>query len=108
MDKVVHSCFGVEQYVGFESYIDELEELYHQLGWSETVKAHILFRHVKQYLASSNEGLGVVSEHGFEAIHAEFAKYYKNYERPIDHPEYQEKLLAAVISFNSMNLIAIQ
>lgn len=101
---VVTSCFGNYLDDNWEVAIQKFGEKYHKLDHDETPKVHILLHHVPQFIAYKGKGLGIYSEHGFEAVHFKFSKLWANYKREPDHPEFETNLLNCVINFNSMNL----
>lgn len=105
MDKVVNSCFGRTQSHDCVEQIGHLKQMFRSAGWKETPKLHALFVHVPQYLAHKNTGLAHISEHAFESIHRDFNLHYTNYKRSAEHPEFAEKLLQSVASYNSKHLI---
>lgn len=104
LNDVVHYCFGIDLIPEFQSKIEIFKQTYRSLNLKETPKAHALFSHVPQFLSSKNKGLGWYGEHGFESVHAKFKNHFSNFKRAEGHPEYEEKLLEAVKSFNSFNL----
>ena len=86
-------------------YAQELQVLldcWRTLGLSFTPKAHILFKHVPEFLESfsGNHGLGYFSEQTFEAIHRNFWDFWTSgYQRNIGHRQYKEKLRECVRTY---------
>lgn len=98
---VVTSCFGMDLDPNYESYIDNFEKLYNDSYLKQTVKVHVVVTHIKHFLSDKNCGLGVFSEHAFEAIHHDYKECYKNYAREQSHPQFQEKFMKSVTCYNA-------
>lgn len=95
---------GVKREDDFADYIAKLDEQYHRMGFRETTKAHMTFKHIVHFLTGKNVGLGVYGEHGFESVHHDFSVHFENYKRDLDHPEFASKFLTAVKAYNCYHL----
>ena len=71
---------------------------------SVTIKAHCIFEHVVQNIERTGHSLGVLSEQAFESVHYDFLETWKRFKYPQDHKEYGQKLLDAVINYNSFHI----
>jgi hypothetical protein len=102
--EVVHACFSHSLDRDFKIKIRQFENAYRKLGISETVKCHIVFTHLSQFLDPKDHGLALYSEQAAESIHRIFAKVWEKYCVNPRNSKYGEKLLAAVLDLNGMNL----
>ena len=48
--------------------------------------------------------VGVLSEQAFESVHYDFLETWKRFKYPQDHKEYGQKLLDAVVNYNSFDI----
>lgn len=71
---------------------------------SVTTKAHVIFTHVLQQIERTGQALGVLSEQAFESVHYDFLETWKRFKVPIDHKDYGQKLLDAVVNYNSFHI----
>ena len=71
---------------------------------SVTTKAHVIFTHVLQQIERTGQALGVLSEQAFESVHYDFLETWKRFKVPIDHKDYGQKLLNAVVNYNSFHI----
>ena len=106
MDKLVSSCFSTDKVQGdVVELIDNLKIHYLALeGLSVTLKSHVLFDHLVPCLQKlDGNGLGLYSEPSGESVHREFLQHYwQKYKiSSLDHPNYSDHLLAAVVEFSS-------
>ena len=68
-------------------------------------KKFMLFFHVPEFCEKKNMGLDPCSEQTAESLHHDFKTVWKNVEvRDLNYPEFGEKLLKAVIMYNSQHL----
>lgn len=102
--KVVHSCFSLKLQPNFETCIDDFEIRFKVLQISVTSKIHAIFFHVKQFCKTFDIGLGFFSEQAFESVHHDYTKTWQNFKVNVDNPDYGEKLLRAVCSYNCKHL----
>ena len=70
-----------------------------------TPKVHAVFHHVGEFCGMVNKGLGPWSEQAAESLHSDFTKMWQNYKlRDTDHDQYGERLLDAIITYNSQHM----
>ena len=81
------------------------------LGISVTPKVHIVFQHVSEFLnivnsggEKSSFGLGYFSEQAFEAMHYDIKGLWERVKVSSGHPEFGERLKAAVTAYNSKHI----
>ena len=64
-----------------------------------------MFHHVAEYCDIVKMGLSPWSEQAAESLHHDFTKIWNNFKvRDTKHAEYGERLLRAVIMYNSQHL----
>ena len=100
LDRVVHGVFSDDLDSNYKDLLLEFELAYRDLGF-ETIqpKAHILARHVGQYVQATGRGLGLFSEQTMEASHALFSQYWSKYSiRDPKHPNYSSNLIKSTLS----------
>ena len=110
-NNVRKACFGIELNPDYKNDIKEFAQAYLATGiQSKAVKPHIVVKHVPQFLdrrkdSHPGKGLGHWSEQTTEHIHGDFDHFYTtgNYNRPLGHKEYDEKLLACVVTYDSLH-----
>ena len=108
---VRQACFGIELNPDYKHAIKEFGHAYLATGiQSKAVKPHIVVVHVPQFLdrhkdSHPGKGLGHWSEQATEHIHGDFDNFYTtgNYNRPLGHKEYDEKLLKCLVTYNSLH-----
>lgn len=107
MNKVVQDCFSTNE-VGSEldKHINELNKNFKSTGVSETLKMHVLLKHLKHCLHFLDKrGLGLWSEQAGESIHREFLKFWERYKvNDVTDPSYSTQLEKAVIEFSSRHI----
>jgi hypothetical protein len=103
-NKVRVACFGMNLEANYSDAIEEFRQCYLELDISVTPKVHCVFQHVREFCYIVETGLGQYSEQASESVHADWAPTYQRYQRPMDHNEYPEKLLAAVVKYNSNHI----
>ena len=105
-NKVVVACFGKTIEGDHEEAIREYSRLYRALGISIPPKVHTVEAHVVTYLARRNAaggtslGLGAWTEQAFESCHHDFRVEWEKVSVSPDHPEYEMRLLEAVIRYD--------
>ena len=114
LESVRAACFSATFLADdFKEKIKELATLWLRIGLPVTVKAHILFVHVAQFLDFQNEssdgsprGLGYWSEQASESVHHDFNKLWVNgsYKRALGHSEYKEKTLKCIVTYASRHI----
>ena len=93
---MVVACYGT---------IKEFQISYRKLKINVTPKVHAVFYNVGEFCKMVNNGIGPWSEQVAESLHSDFNKIWQNYKlRDTDHDEYGERLLQAIISYNSQHL----
>ena len=110
-EKVVASCFGQTLEDGYEEKIGSFLAKYKSLpgGLSVSLKVHLL-SHIKLFLERKFSqgyprcGLGFFSEQAFESCHSNFKDHWSKYKVGVDHANYMERLLEAVLSYNSRHI----
>lgn len=108
LHKIVVACFGMELDPDFEDCIKDFKEVYLTLGISVTPKVHILIEHVPGFCLNQGRSLGLYSEQALESCHYDFQKNCwekQGYKRSIGHPDYAEKLTAAVTAYSSKHIL---
>ena len=106
--QVVTSCFGMTLEPDYESVIMKFKEIYVDLGLSITPKVHILIEHVPDFCKKHGRSLGWYSEQALESCHYDFLRNCwekQSYKRPLGHPAYAQKLMAAVIAYSSKHIL---
>ncbi len=68
----------------------------------QTRKAHVLFHHVPKYVRRTGVQLGLTSEQVLESQHTLFEIYNHRFE--VNCPRSRERLLNAVLHYNSCHL----
>lgn len=112
MDKVVDGCFASRKVnpnmnnliFSLQKAIDNLQFLDHV---SESLKIHVLKKHLEQCLSfiEDDAGLGYWSEQAGESVHRQFLKVWQRYKmNNIADEQYPTQLLKAVVEFSSLNL----
>ena len=110
-EKVVASCFGQTLEEDYEKKISSFLAKYRSLpgGISVSLKVHLL-SHIKLFLERKFSqgyprcGLGFFSEQAFESCHSNFKDHWSKYKVGVDHASYKERLLEAVLSYNSRHI----
>lgn len=102
---VVQACFGYELDPTYILKIDEFCERWTSAGLPVTPKLHMVMFHVPEFCREHQEGLGRFSEQTTESIHQEFDGTWKNYKVPDTSVLYNEKLLNAVVAYNSAHVL---
>ena len=64
---------------------------------------YLQYFQVPQFCQKYGEALGKYSEQSLESCHADFVKTWQHYKRKEEHPDFGEKLLSAVVNYNSWN-----
>ena len=105
-NEVVAACFKVTLQPDFQAKIKAFEACYLKLDLSVTPKVHAVCVHVPQFLQRNGEGkkgLGYWSEQASESVHRDWDKLWvdSSYKRALSHKDYQKKLLACAIRYNS-------
>ena len=107
MDKVVVDCFSTGK-VGtdLKSHLSDLQGHFEATGLSETLKIHVVLKHIPECLAPLNgHGFGLYSEQAGESIHRVFLRIWSRYKiNDIEHPDFRENLRKSVVEFSSFNI----
>ena len=91
------------------SYKDDIEKFayaYLDVKIPVTVKVHCVCVHVSQFLElHPGKGLGWWSEQAIEHLHSNFENFYARckYYRNLDHPEYPNSFMKAIIAYDSLH-----
>jgi hypothetical protein len=104
LNDVVAACFSHSLHHDYKVKIHQFETVYRTLEISEIVKAHILFRHVPQFLEAKDHGLALYSEQAAESIHYAFWKVWEKYKVDPNNADFGNRVLRAVLDFNGKNL----
>ena len=113
LNGVVEACFGkVLMEDVYKERIKKFETTYRLLPHgkdeekelSVTTKAHVIFEHVVQQIERTGQALGIFSEQAFESVHYDFLETWKRFKVTPEHKEYGQKLLAAVVNYNSFHI----
>lgn len=102
---VMDACFGSSLDVSHHEKFVEFENSYRSLNISMTTKAHILIRHVPEFLKQKDKPLAPFSEQVVEACHAKFDKLFNSYRtKDIHHSGYLDRFYRAIMHFNSYHI----
>lgn len=108
MDKLANACFSTKKVDSdCEKLTKELEKSFKSTELSETLKVHVILKHLPQCLTYLDKnGLGLWSEQSGEAIHHVFAKKYWNRYKInfIEDDRYLSNLKKAVVEFSSQHI----
>lgn len=107
MDKIVHACFSIELICpNLDELLVELKNAFLATELSQTLKIHVLFKHIKQSLKYLHgNGLGLWSEQAGESIHREFLVFWEKYKiNTIEDSNYITHLKKAVVEFSSRHI----
>ena len=108
--QVVDSCFSVQLQPAYLDSIATFKSAFSELPNSNpTVKLHILFQHVAEFLSRANSagtqlGLGYWSEQCFEAMHHNARLSWDRVKVASSHPQFGEKLKSFIVSSNSKKM----
>ena len=101
------SCFGQKFQPGYKLKIRVLKESFEKLPPPSNViypKAHEIFDHIGHFV-DEHGALGQWAEQVFESIHYEWADFWgKSYKLPLSNPNYANRLLNAVVDFNTLRI----
>ena len=104
-NEVVESCYSKDLTLDYKKKIWQFKECYKKLNISITPKVHAIFHHVAEFCDILKMGLAPWSEQTAESLHSDFTKMWNNFKvRDTDHPEYGQRLLQAIIAYNSQHL----
>merc|ERR1712030_129875 len=84
----------------------DLQGHFEATGLSETLKIHVVLKHIPECLAPLNgHGFGLYSEQAGESIHRVFLRIWSRYMiNDIEHPDFRENLRKSVVEFSSFNI----
>ena len=104
-NKVREDCFGINLNKRYKNSINDFANFMLKCDRSITLKCHILFVHVPQFLDLKKDqypdkGLGFWAEHALESCHSLWKKFWSHRKVPPDHPKYHEILFWALVEFN--------
>lgn len=105
MGHMVQSCFGRDLKEGWQGRVTDFCDAYQQLGISITTKVHIVKDHLLNFCEKNGCGLARYSEQSFEAVHADFAKYWERHQiKDKSSDRYGERLRQTVKEYNSAHI----
>ena len=98
-------CFGVILDANYKDSIETFANLWIKCDRSITLKCHVLFVHVVQFLEKNaqnfpGKGLGFWSEQAAESIHSKWANFWERRKVPTTHKDYDKILFWALVEFN--------
>ena len=103
-NEVVKSCYGTDLLPNYQQKIQNFRICYRRLKINVTPKVHAVFFHVEDFCEMVGMGLGPWSEQAAESLHTDFDKMWTRYKvRDTDHEKYGERLLEAVVAYNSQH-----
>lgn len=102
--KVTSACFGNDLKENYSECIQAFKKSYVDLGVNITPKVHAVFFHVEQFCAIKGVSLGFFSEQAMESVHFDFKTTWEKNKVSVNHPDYPEKLLRSVCSYNSLHV----
>ena len=99
-------CFGVILDANYKDSIKTFANLWLKCDRSITLKCHVLFVHVVQFLERKAEnfpgkGLGFWGEQAAESIHSKWATFWERRKVPTGHKDYDKILFWALVEFNA-------
>ena len=100
------SCFGVTLFPNYKERIEDFAHLWKQCDRSITLKSHILFVHVGQFLDRMkhrfpDKGLGFWMEQAGECIHHIWENFWGEAGRKMSHSEYESFLFERGMALNN-------
>ena len=104
LDLVKKGCFSMNLEPDYKERVMNFKEAYLELEISVTPKVHMIFDHVIPFCELKEKGLGYYSEQASESVHYDFKTTWSNYSRKMNDPKYGEKLLSAVVNYNSHHI----
>jgi hypothetical protein len=104
LNRVVEACFSDTLSHNFLRELQNFQKAFLNLGISVTPKVHAIFFHVGEFCQQTGSGLGPWSEQCVESLHRDFLKHWERYKVSEAHPEFPNKLQAAVRCYNSRHL----
>ena len=102
--KVVSACFGMTLDELYQQAISQFQKDVVSLGVNITLKLHTTFFHIPQFVEQKSSALGLYSEQAIESVHRQFLNHWKRFKRATSHPMYKDRLLSAVVQFNSKKI----
>ena len=101
-------CFGVILDANYKDSIKTFANLWIKCDRSITLKCHVLFVHVVQFLERNAEkypgkGLGFWGEQAAESIHSKWEAFWARRKVPTTHKDYDKILFWALVEFNAMH-----
>ena len=96
-NEIRKQCFTVDLDQNYKNSIREFAYLWLKCDRNITLKCHVLFVHVVQFLEFQedkfpNKGLGFWAEQASEGSHHKFDQSYEGYKRQLDAPDHDQKL----------------
>ena len=102
---VVSFCYGKELAANYKGHLKVFRENYKALKISITPKVHAAFFHVGEFCELMKMGISPWNKQMCESLHHDFNTVWENFKvRDTKHPSYAERLLNAVIIYNSQHL----
>ena len=105
-NNVRKQCFGMVLDPVYQNSIREFALLWLKCDRSITLKCHVLFVHVVQFLnfakdAYPGKGLGFWAEQASESVHKKWEEFWLHRKRPITDPDYERVLFDSLCAFNA-------
>lgn len=104
LQEMLDACFGIDLKEGYQTTIDRFCDSWDLANLPITPKLHITKFHIGEYCDNAGEGLSRSSEQTIEAVHSDFAATWENYKVPETHAKYSQRLLSAVVAYNSSHI----
>lgn len=101
---VYNKCFSFKLDASFEESIHEFVSSWEDLQLPNTSKYHITKHHVPDFCKATGRGLGLHNEQASESVHSDFDVVWQRYKAPKTAEVYNDRLLNAVIDYNSNHL----
>ena len=98
---VVSSCFGQDLHPSYKEDIKMFRQDYLDLNINMTPKVHAVIFHIVEFCERVDTGLGRFSEQASESVHHNFKTTWQRFKVLDCHPDYGQRLLRAVNSFNT-------
>ena len=98
---VVSSCFGQDLHLSYKEDIEMFRQDYLDLNINITPKVHAVIFHIVEFCERVDTGLGRFSEQASESVHHNFKTTWQRFKVLDCHPDYGQRLLRAVNSFNT-------
>jgi hypothetical protein len=105
LGQMVQTCFGRDLKDGWKENIQNFCDAYLLLKISITSKFHIIKDHLTAFCQHHGCGLARFSEQSFEAVHADFAKFWERHQvKDKSNKLYSQRLRQTVLEYNSAHI----